>query len=65
MILVCTETNYIFFIDNKENSVFSFTIRDSPEDVVNISVWGSNDYTRRLYNDYKIGDVGNYKIIPT
>ncbi|XP_022174096.1 meiosis-specific with OB domain-containing protein-like [Myzus persicae] len=43
--------------DNKEKSVFSFTIRDSPDDVVNISVWGSNDYTRRLYNDFKIGDV--------
>ncbi|KAF0748429.1 meiosis-specific with OB domain-containing protein, partial [Aphis craccivora] len=43
--------------ENKEKSVFSFTIRDSPEDVVNISVWGSNDYTIRLYNDFKIGDV--------
>lgn len=52
-----------FLTDNKEKSVFSFTIRDSPEDVVNISVWGSNDYTTRLYNDFKIGDVGKYKII--
>lgn len=53
----------LIILDNKEKSVFSFTIRDSPEDVVNISVWGSNDYTRHLYNDFKIGDVGKYKII--
>jgi len=52
-----------FLIDNIETSVFSFTIRDSPEDVVNINVWGSNVYIRRLYNNFKIGDVGKYKII--
>ncbi|XP_025203366.1 meiosis-specific with OB domain-containing protein-like [Melanaphis sacchari] len=44
-------------IDNKEKSVFSFTVRDSPENMVNVSVWGSNDYTKRLYNDFKIGDL--------
>ncbi|KAF0712069.1 meiosis-specific with OB domain-containing protein, partial [Aphis craccivora] len=51
--------------ENKEKSVFSFTIRDSPEDVVNISMWGSNDYTRRLYNDvmgYEISIIDIYEI---
>lgn len=41
-------------------SVYSFTIRDSPEDVVNVSVWGSNNYTKHLYHNYKIGDIGKY-----
>ncbi|VVC34548.1 Nucleic acid-binding, OB-fold [Cinara cedri] len=43
--------------DNKETSVFSFTIRDSPEDVVNVSVWGSYDFTKQLYSNFKVGNT--------
>jgi len=50
--------NFSFLIDNKEKSVFSFTIRDSPEDLINVNVWGSIEYTQRLYDNYKIGHVG-------
>lgn len=50
-------------LDNKEISVLSFTIRDSPEDIINVNVWGTDNYINNLYSNFKIGVVGNYKII--
>jgi len=45
-------------LDNKEKSIFSFIIRDSPEDFINVNIWGSMEYVQHLYDNFKIGDVG-------
>ena len=37
---------------------FSFTLRDSPSDYINATCWGSEDYIRRLFDSFKICDVG-------
>lgn len=48
----------MFILDSKQKYVFSFTVRDSPEDIINVSVWGSKNYISHLYDSYKVGDVG-------
>ncbi|XP_050530368.1 meiosis-specific with OB domain-containing protein isoform X2 [Daktulosphaira vitifoliae] len=43
--------------NNKTWYVFSFTIRDSPEDFLNITAWGSYKYITKMKNTFRIGDV--------
>lgn len=43
-----------------ERSVLSFTLRDSPEDYINISCWGRKSFIDDLARKFKIGDVGKH-----
>ena len=44
---------------------FCFTVRDSINDYINATVWGSDMYTARLFNSFQINDVGKTHFIPT
>ena len=37
---------------------FSFTLRDSSSDYINVNVWGSEMFITSLFNSFKINDVG-------
>uniref|UniRef100_A0A8C4SET4 Meiosis-specific with OB domain-containing protein n=1 Tax=Erpetoichthys calabaricus TaxID=27687 RepID=A0A8C4SET4_ERPCA len=39
-----------------ERHTFSFIIKDSPNDSINVSCWGSQDYIRVLSDSFSIGD---------
>ena len=39
-------------------SRMGFTIRDSPDDYINVTVWGSQAYIDKLSSSFKICDVG-------
>ena len=41
---------------------FCFSIRDSPSDYINITVWGSELYTARLFNSFKMNDIGKFVV---
>ena len=41
-----------------ERYKFSFTIRDTPSDYINVTCWGSEVYIRSLVDSFKISDVG-------
>lgn len=47
-------------LDNSEKSVWSFTLRDSPSDFLNVTVWGSVDYIKNLNESHRVGDVGKF-----
>lgn len=36
----------------------SFTLRDSPADYINVTVWGSPMFVENIYSKYRVGDVG-------
>lgn len=38
---------------------FGFTLRDSPDFFINVSVWGSEDYVAALSASISVGDCGN------
>lgn len=35
-------------------------MRDSPDDFINVTVWGSSEYVNSLFNKFQIGSVGKY-----
>ena len=37
-----------------------FTLRDSPADYINVTVWGSNIYADNFNVSYRVGDVGEF-----
>lgn len=37
---------------------FSFTIRDSPSDYVNVTCWGTEMHIKTIFQSFKICDVG-------
>ncbi|XP_051523601.1 meiosis-specific with OB domain-containing protein isoform X2 [Myxocyprinus asiaticus] len=39
-----------------ERFTFSFTIKDSPEDLINVSAWGNEEYIQGLSSRFQIGD---------
>uniref|UniRef100_A0A1B6DUZ9 MEIOB-like N-terminal domain-containing protein n=1 Tax=Clastoptera arizonana TaxID=38151 RepID=A0A1B6DUZ9_9HEMI len=43
--------------DSSEKSVWNFTIRDSPADYMNVSVWGSPEFVDNLAASFHVGDV--------
>ncbi|XP_020292255.1 meiosis-specific with OB domain-containing protein [Pseudomyrmex gracilis] len=40
-----------------ERSVWTFTLRDSEEDFVNVTVWGSTEFIKRVSSTFTIGSV--------
>lgn len=40
-----------------ERSVYTFTLRDSEEDFINVTVWGSSEYIKKLSSTFNIGSV--------
>ncbi|KAH0951352.1 hypothetical protein HN011_005102 [Eciton burchellii] len=43
--------------NNGERSVWTFTLRDSDEDFINVTVWGSTEYIKKLSFTFNIGCV--------
>ena len=41
-----------------ERAVWTFTLRDSPDDFINVTVWGSKEYINSSFKVYKVGTVG-------
>ncbi|CAD1480872.1 unnamed protein product [Heterotrigona itama] len=48
-----TRTRY----NNGDRGVWTFTLRDSEEDSINVTVWGSEQFIRRLSSNFRIGNV--------
>ncbi|XP_012536958.1 meiosis-specific with OB domain-containing protein [Monomorium pharaonis] len=42
---------------NGERSVWTFTLRDSEEDFINVTVWGSTEFVKKLSSTFNIGSV--------
>ncbi|EZA55018.1 hypothetical protein X777_04482 [Ooceraea biroi] len=40
-----------------ERSVWAFTLRDSDEDFINVTVWGSTEFVKKLSSTFTIGSV--------
>ncbi|XP_066596819.1 meiosis-specific with OB domain-containing protein isoform X2 [Prorops nasuta] len=40
-----------------ERGVWTFTLRDSEEDFINVTVWGSAQYVKKLYSTFHIGSI--------
>ena len=45
-------------LDNSERCVWSFTLRDSPSDLINVTMWGLVNSVKDLYTKFNVGDVG-------
>ena len=39
-------------------SVWSFTLRDSDEDFINVTVWGGVEYIEKMVTNFHVGSVG-------
>lgn len=48
----------IFAVSSGERSVWTFTLRDSEEDFINVTVWGSTEFVKKLSSMFNIGSVG-------
>ncbi|XP_076168332.1 meiosis specific with OB domains hold'em isoform X2 [Ptiloglossa arizonensis] len=44
-------------INHGERGVWTFMLRDSKEDCINVTVWGSVQYVKKLSSDFHIGSV--------
>lgn len=40
--------------------VWTFTLRDSEEDFINVTVWGSVEFIEGLTQTFHIGSIGEY-----
>ncbi|KYM97358.1 PREDICTED: meiosis-specific with OB domain-containing protein isoform X2 [Cyphomyrmex costatus] len=40
-----------------ERSVWTFTLRDSEEDFINVTVWGNTEYVKKISSTFNIGSV--------
>ncbi|KAK9300973.1 hypothetical protein QLX08_006472 [Tetragonisca angustula] len=43
--------------NNGDRGVWTFTLRDSEEDSINVTVWGSEQFVRRLSSNFRIGSL--------
>ncbi|XP_016908924.2 meiosis-specific with OB domain-containing protein isoform X1 [Apis cerana] len=43
--------------NNGDRSVWTFTLRDSIEDSINVTIWGSIQFVRKLFSSFHIGSV--------
>lgn len=50
----------ILAVNNGERGVWTFTLRDSEEDFINVTVWGSTEFVKKLSTTFTIGSVGEY-----
>ncbi|RLU19057.1 hypothetical protein DMN91_009415 [Ooceraea biroi] len=47
----------VIIIHKGERSVWAFTLRDSDEDFINVTVWGSTEFVKKLSSTFTIGSV--------
>lgn len=48
----------IITVNNGDRSVWTFTLRDSIEDSINVTIWGSIQFVKKLFSSFHIGSVG-------
>lgn len=48
----------IITVNNGDRSVWTFTLRDSIEDSINVTIWGSIQFVTKLFSNFHIGSVG-------
>lgn len=46
--------------NGKDRGVWNFTLRDSPNDWINATLWAPSDYVFHLDTKFQIGDVGEF-----
>ncbi|XP_072752285.1 meiosis-specific with OB domain-containing protein isoform X2 [Anoplolepis gracilipes] len=44
-------------INTGERSVWTFTLRDTEEDFINVTVWGSSEFVKKVSSTFNIGSV--------
>lgn len=49
-------------VNHGERGVWTFTLRDSEEDSINVTVWGSVQFVKKLSSELHIGSVGWYRV---
>lgn len=51
--------SFCFYVeDMSQRGVWNFTLRDSPADHVNVTVWGSPAFIESCVEEFHVGDVG-------
>ncbi|KAG5327146.1 MEIOB protein, partial [Pseudoatta argentina] len=61
--VIINSTNVKTFVASRarfntgERGVWTFTLRDSEEDFINVTVWGSTEYVKKLSSTFIIGSV--------
>lgn len=43
-----------------DRSVWNFTLRDSPQDFINVTCWGQKESVFLLNEKFQVGDVGKF-----
>lgn len=46
--------------DKPDRAVWNFTVRDSPRDYINVTLWGTSLHVENLSQKFQIGDVGTF-----
>ncbi|KZC14500.1 Uncharacterized protein C16orf73 like protein [Dufourea novaeangliae] len=47
----------IIHINHGERGVWTFTLRDSKEDMINVTVWGSVQFVKKLSSNFHVGSI--------
>lgn len=61
-VIIAKQSNRIF-ADKKTGSsrgVWNFTLRDTINDYINVTCWGSEEFVTLLDKSFHVGDVGKY-----
>lgn len=45
---------------SNDRAVWNFTLRDSPQDYINVSYWGGREFICLLSERFQVGDVGKF-----
>lgn len=59
--VIIAKQNHRIFQDKKQHNnrgVWNFTLRDSVNDYINITCWGTEEFVTFLSKNYHVGDVG-------
>lgn len=51
--------------NNETSAVWNFTVRDSPQDYINVTCWGTGDAILQLSSNFQMGDIGNSSLLYT
>lgn len=46
-----------------QRGVWNFTIRDSPQDYINVTYWGSSEAVFQANDKFYTGDIGKYLLL--
>lgn len=58
----CRLSKHLISVNHGDRGVWTFTLRDSEKDFINVTVWGSTQFVKRLTSQFHIGSVGSYRI---